>query len=295
MYSFNSEIRIATRSSPLAIKQCEILIEKLPSIKTKIIQIVSRGDEIQDKSLREIGGKGLFIKKLEQALIDNVADIAVHSLKDMEWKETKGLEIAAFLQRGSRKDILISKYKSIYELPKNAKLGTSSVRRKAFILSERPDLNISILRGNINTRINKYNSGKFDGIVLAQAGVERLDIKTKYTEFDESIMLPSAGQGAIAVQCRSNNKQILNLIRSLNHEQTKYETLAERSFVFNLNGTCSSPIGASAKISNEILELYGALASPDGALITKNNISGFYKDAEKLGKDLAIKIINQMK
>ena len=108
-------------------------------------------------------------------------------------------------------------------------------------------------------------------------------------------MLPSAGQGAIAVQCRSNNKQILNLIRSLNHEQTKYETLAERSFVFNLNGTCSSPIGASAKISNDTLELSGALASPDGALITKNNISGFYKDAEKLGKDLAIKIINQMK
>ena len=109
MYSFNSEIRIATRSSPLAIKQCDILIEKLPSLKTKIIKIVSKGDEIQDKSLQEIGGKGLFIKKLEQALIDNEADIAVHSLKDMEWKETNGLEIAAFLQRGSRKDILISK------------------------------------------------------------------------------------------------------------------------------------------------------------------------------------------
>ena len=130
-----------------------------PKKKTKIIKIVSKGDEIQDKSLQEIGGKGLFIKKLEQALIDNVADIAVHSLKDMEWKETKGLEIAAFLQRGSRKDILISKYKSIYELPKNAKLGTSSVRRKAFILSERPDLNISILRGN-KTNIRNLNDSK---------------------------------------------------------------------------------------------------------------------------------------
>ena len=295
MNSFNYDIRIATRSSPLAIKQCEILIEKLPSLKTKIVKIVSRGDEIQDKSLQEIGGKGLFIKKLEQALIDDVADIAVHSLKDMEWKETKGLEIAAFLERGSRKDILISKYKSIYELPKNARLGTSSVRRKAFILSERSDLNISILRGNINTRINKYNNGEFDGIVLAQAGVKRLDIKTQYTEFDENIMLPSAGQGAIAIQCRSNDKQILNLINSLNHEQTKYETLAERSFVFNLNGTCSSPIGASAKISNKILKLFGAFASQDGTSITKGNISGFYKEADKLGKDLAIRIINQMK
>ena len=295
MNSFNPDIRIATRSSPLAIKQCEILIEKLPSLKTKIIKIVSTGDEIQNKSLQEIGGKGLFIKKLEQALIDNVADIAVHSLKDMEWKEAKGLKIAAFLERGSRKDILISKYKSIYELPKNARIGTSSVRRKAFILSKRPDLNISILRGNINTRINKYNSGEFDGIILAQAGLDRLDIKTQYTEFDESIMLPSAGQGAIAVQCRSYDKKILNLIRSLNHEKTKYETLAERSFVFHLNGTCSSPIGTSAKISNGILQLSGALVSQDGTSITRDSISGFYKEAEKLGKDLAIRVINQMK
>ena len=170
----NNEIVIATRASPLALKQCEIFINLIPSIKTKILEVISKGDQIQNTSLQEIGGKGLFIKNLEKALVDNKADIAVHSLKDLEWKQTNSLEIGAILKRSSRKDVLIGKWNSIYDLPRNAILGTASVRRKAFILSKRPDLNIVLLRGNINTRIKKFKNGDFDAIILAEAGIQRL-------------------------------------------------------------------------------------------------------------------------
>ena len=291
----NSEIIIASRASPLALKQCEILINLIPSIKTKVLKVVSKGDQIQNVSLQEVGGKGLFIKNLENKLISGEADIAVHSLKDMEWKQPKELKIGAVLKRETRKDLLIGKWKSIFDLPVNAKLGTSSVRRKAFILSHRPDLNITLLRGNINTRIDKFKNGEYDAIILAKAGIQRLNIDVPYSEISSEVMLPSAGQGAIAIQCRSNDKIVLKLLKSINNKLTEYETLAERSFVLNLNGTCSSPIGASAKISNGILQLSGALVSQDGTSITRDSISGFYKEAEKLGKDLAIRVITQMK
>ena len=289
----NNEIVIATRASPLALKQCEIFINLIPSIKTKILEVISKGDQIQNTSLQEIGGKGLFIKNLEKALVDNKADIAVHSLKDLEWKQTNSLEIGAILKRSSRKDVLIGKWNSIYDLPRNAILGTASVRRKAFILSKRPDLNIVLLRGNINTRIKKFKNGDYDAIILAEAGIQRLEIDIPYVKLPEDIMLPSAGQGAIGIQCRSKDKNILNLLKTVNHEITEYETLAERSFVANLNGTCSSPIGASATIKNETLFLSGALANTDGSTVLSDKISGFYKDANKIGASLAKKIIEK--
>jgi len=289
----NTEIKIATRASPLAIKQCEILINLIPHIKTKIIKIESKGDQVQDRSLHEIGGKGLFVKSLEKALLENKADIAVHSMKDMEWKQARGLKTGAVLKRGSRKDLLIGKWKSFYDLPKNAKLGTSSVRRKAFLLSKRPDLSITLLRGNINTRITKLNKGEFDAIILAQAGIQRLNLNIQSIELPEDILLPSAGQGAIAIQYKSENEFIKNLLNNVNHEITEYETLAERSFVAHLNGSCSSPIGASATIINNKVFLQGALSSPNGGYIIKDEISGFYQDAQNIGKVLANSIIQK--
>ena len=291
----DTEIKIATRASPLAIKQCEILINLIPHIKTKIIKIVSKGDQVQDRSLHEIGGKGLFVKSLEKTLLENNADIAVHSMKDMEWKQANGLKIGAVLERVSRKDLLIGKWKSFYDLPKNAKIGTSSVRRKAFLLSKRPDLNITFLRGNVNTRINKLNKGEFDAIILAQAGIQRLNLNIQSIALPEDILLPSAGQGAIAIQYKSENKFIKNTLNDINHKITEYETLAERSFVAHLNGSCSSPIGASARIRDNTVVLKGALSSPNGDYIIKDEISGFYQDAQNIGKVLAISIIKKKK
>ena len=291
----NNEIIIASRASPLALKQSEILINLIPSIKTKVLEVVSKGDQIQNVSLQEVGGKGLFIKNLENKLISEEADIAVHSLKDMEWKQPKELKIGAVLKRETRKDLLIGKWKSIFDLPVNAKLGTSSVRRKAFILSHRPDLNITFLRGNINTRIDKFKNGEYDAIILAKAGIQRLNIDVPYSEISSEVMLPSAGQGAIAIQCRSNDKGVLKLLKSINNKLTEYETLAERSFVANLNGTCSSPIGASANIKDETLFLSGAIANPDGSVVVSDKTSGCFKDAINIGKALAKNIIKRNK
>ena len=291
----NNEIIIASRASPLALKQCKILIDLIPSIKTKILKVVSKGDQIQNVSLQEVGGKGLFIKNLEKVLVSHKADIAVHSLKDMEWKQPKNLEIGAVLERAFRKDLLIGKWKSIFDLPINARLGTSSVRRKAFALAQRPDLNVTLLRGNINSRIDKFRNGEYDAIILAEAGIQRLGIEVPYTEISNEIMLPSAGQGAIAIQCRSNDNNILRLLRSINHKITEYETLAERSFVANLNGTCSSPIGASANIKDDTLFLSGAIANPDGSVVVSDRTSGCFKDAINIGKALAKNIIKRNK
>ena len=291
----NNEIIIASRASPLALKQSEILINLIPSIKTKVLEVVSKGDQIQNVSLQEVGGKGLFIKNLENKLISEEADIAVHSLKDMEWKQPKELKIGAVLKRETRKDLLIGKWKSIFDLPVNAKLGTSSVRRKAFILSHRPDLNITFLRGNINTRIEKFKNGEYDAIILAKAGIQRLNIDVPYSEISSEVMLPSAGQGAIAIQCRSNDKSVLKLLMSINNKLTEYETLSERSFVANLNGTCSSPIGASANIKGDTLFLSGAIASPNGSAVFSDKTSGYYKNAINIGETLANNIIEKNK
>ena len=281
-----NKLKIATRSSPLAIKQCEIIESLLPNIPTRIIKIVTKGDRVLNKSLSRIGGKGLFVKKLEMAILENKADIAIHSMKDMEWNIASGTSIGAIIKRGSRRDLLIGKWKSFDELPTGSKIGTSSVRRKAFLLSFRPDLEINLLRGNINTRLEMLNKGKYDAIVLAEAGIQRLGLKVESIRIPEKILPPSAAQGAIAIQCKSDNKYVLSLISKINNTNAEYETLAERSFVASLNGTCGSPIGASAIIKKDTLNLFGSISNQDGTVVFKENISGHYKNALSIGKEL---------
>ena len=281
-----NKLKIATRSSPLAIKQCEIIESLLPNIPTRIIKIVTKGDRVLNKSLSRIGGKGLFVKKLEMAILENKADIAIHSMKDMEWNIASGTSIGAIIKRGSRRDLLIGKWKSFDELPTGSKIGTSSVRRKAFLLSFRPDLEINLLRGNINTRLEMLNKGKYDAIVLAEAGIQRLGLKVESIRIPEKILPPSAAQGAIAIQCKSDNKYVLSLISKINNINAEYETLAERSFVASLNGTCGSPIGASAIIKKDTLNLFGSISNQDGTVVFKENISGHYENALSIGNKL---------
>ena len=177
----------------------------MKNINTSILKILSSGDKIINQQLHEFGGKGLFVKELERILIDNKADAAVHSMKDMEWEIAKGTKIGAVLKRGSRKDLLIGNYKSFDELPIGSIIGTSSIRRKAFLLNKRPDLKIRPIRGNINTRLKKLCSGEFDAIILAEAGIQRLGIKVNSFAIPESILISSAAQGAIAIQTKEED------------------------------------------------------------------------------------------
>ena len=286
-----TDLRIATRASPLAIKQCEIVKNLLPEVNAKTVTITTKGDQILDQSLEKIGGKGLFIKNLERALLQNKADIAVHSMKDMEWNMAKGTKIGAVIKRGSRRDLLIGQWKRFKDLPIHAIVGTSSVRRKAFLLNARPDLKITLLRGNINSRIKQLQSGKFDAIVLAEAGIQRLNIETEFIVLSEDLLLPSAAQGAIAIQYKTDNLKIKSLLSNINDPITEAETLAERSFVSSLNGSCSSPISASAKVIDNKIHLIGAVANPNGTEVFKEEISGCYKESFKIGQMLGEKIL----
>ena len=285
---------IASRSSPLALKQSEIFQKYLKNINTSILKILSSGDKIINQQLHEFGGKGLFVKELERILIDNKADAAVHSMKDMEWEIAKGTKIGAVLKRGSRKDLLIGNYKSFDELPIGSIIGTSSIRRKAFLLNKRPDLKIRPVRGNINTRLKKLYSGEFDAIILAEAGIQRLGIKVNSFAIPESILISSPAQGAIAIQTKEEDIDLNDFLSTISDPITENETLAERSFVKNLNGNCNSPISASAVISGKSLKLIGAIASEDGKLVYKDSINGHLKDADMLGKKLAEIILSKV-
>ena len=293
------KIRIASRKSKLALRQVEILKSYFDlGIETEILEVVTSGDQILNKSLSEIGGKGLFIKELEKFILEGSADVAVHSMKDMETEIAQNTVISAVLPRGDRSDILLGKYSTLDDLPYNAVIGTSSVRRAAFTKSYRPDLVIKLLRGNVETRIQKLEDGLFDAIILAKAGLDRLKINVgKQIPLD--IMPPAATQGAIAIQSTTNRnnkyeKDLNNYLLNINDNETYFETLAERSLLKTLDGSCRSPISASAYIiENDRLKLYGAIARLDGTKVVKSEIVGLKKDAVLLGKNLGIEILSK--
>ena len=293
------KISIATRKSKLALCQVEILKSYFDlGIETEILEVITSGDQILNKSLSEIGGKGLFIKELEKFILDGSADIAVHSMKDMETEIAQNTVISAVLPRGDRSDILLGKYSTLDDLPYNAVIGTSSVRRAAFTKSYRPDLVIKLLRGNVETRIQKLEDGLFDAIILAKAGLDRLKINVgKQIPLD--IMPPAATQGAIAIQSTTNRnnkyeKDLNNYLLNINDNETYFETLAERSLLKTLDGSCRSPISASAYIiENDRLKLYGAIARLDGTKVVKSEIVGLKKDAVLLGKNLGTEILSK--
>lgn len=291
------KIRIATRKSRLALRQVEIVKTFLgKEIQTETVEVITSADKILNKSLSDLGGKGLFIKELENYILNDKADIAVHSMKDMETEVAAKTRIAAVLPRGDRSDVLLGNYSSLDDLPDKAVIGTSSVRRAAFVKSYRQDLEIKLLRGNVETRIQKLHEGMFDGIILAKAGLDRLNI-FEGNLIPKEIIPPASAQGVIAIQSTENKKNqyekdLNDYLSDINDINTYYETLAERSFLSELDGSCRSPISSSAYIiDNDYLSLHGAVANLDGTRVIKSEIKGPKEDAVLLGQELGKEIM----
>ena len=287
------KIIIGSRGSKLALiyakKVKEALLNFSENIDEQNIEIKSistKGDIILDKRLSDIGGKGLFSKNIEEELFNKKIDIAVHALKDMPAIETQGLRTACFLKRNDPREILISlKDKKLDELKKNSVVGTSSFRREFQLKRIRNDLNYELIRGNVDTRISKLKKGKYDAIILSSAGINSLDLNNEITQFfTTSEMIPSAGQGIIALQCRKEDNQIIELIEKVNHKPTFYCALAERGVLKILEGDCETAIGVHAEIKEDEIELNAELFSIDGTERFHEKISGKIELAENLGE-----------
>jgi len=295
---YNKTLRIATRKSPLALEQTKYVQKKIlslyPNLDIKLVPIVTHGDNILNKSLSKIGGKGLFIKELEHALLENKADIAIHSMKDLPMNITKELCLVSICKRGSALDSLISNnYQSINQLPKGAIVGTSSLRRKCQLITYRPDLIISPLRGNIETRIAKLDQGKYDAIILAAEGLNRLSLKNRISQIiPAKLSLPSCGQGAIGIQSRLHDKKILFFLSHLNHINTFIEISTERAFCRKLESGCQIPIGSYAILKKNKIWLRGLVGSPNGEIILQGERIGCYNTGEKMGYSLADELLN---
>ena len=294
-------LTIGTRSSKLALWQANHVKDELkklfPDLEINLKEIKTKGDYITDVALSEVGGKGLFTKEIEDALLANEIDLAVHSLKDLPTKLPDGLKIGAVLKRESAHDVLIS-CKGIprnspigfLNLLPNSRIGTSSLRRIAQLKSIRPDLEYADLRGNLDTRIRKLEEGQFDAIVLAFAGIKRLGFENKISEhLNPKEILPAAGQGALAIEIRGNDKETEKLISTLNNNETFLASIAERTFLETLQGGCQVPIGAYSEIEGNKITLYGVIASLNGDKIVKDKITSSMEinDCSKIGKNLA--------
>lgn len=292
-------LKIATRQSPLALWQAEHIRHRLQQLHSdlsiELVTFVTQGDKILDTPLAKIGGKGLFVKELEQALLDGRADIAVHSMKDVPMELPDGLTLAVICQREDPLDAFVSNhYAHFDELPQGATLGTSSLRRKCQILSHRPDLNIIDLRGNVGTRLGKLDDGLYDAIILASAGLKRLGLSERIRHtLDSELSLPAVGQGALGIECRANDDTILQLITPLADDITTACVMAERAFNRYLQGGCQVPIAGYATIQNEVLNIQGRVGSIDGTTLLKAHQHGNIADAEKLGVQLAQDLLAQ--
>lgn len=293
----NRILRIATRKSPLALEQTKYVQKKIlslyPEINIKIVPIVTHGDNILHKSLSKIGGKGLFIKELEHALLENKADIAIHSMKDLPVNFTKELCLISICKRGNPLDSLVSNhYQSINQLPKGAVVGTSSLRRQCQLITYRPDLIVSPLRGNIETRIAKLDQGKYDAIILATEGLNRLSLQNRISQvIPAELSLPSCGQGAIGIQSRSHDKKILFFLSRLNHRNTFIEINTERAFCRKLESGCQIPVGSYAILKKNKIWLRGLVGEPDGKMILKGERIGCYNTGENMGYALADELL----
>lgn len=293
------EIKIGTRSSKLAVWQSNYISEELkktfPGLEVNLKEIKTKGDHITDVALSKIGGKGLFTKEIEDALLNKEIDLAVHSLKDLPTKLPEGLKIGAVLNRENPSDVLISRDKIKFkELKKDSIIGTSSLRRISQLKALRSDLRYIDLRGNLDTRIRKLEEGLFDAIVLAYAGVKRLRFENKITEiFSPKEILPAVGQGSLAVEIRENDKRIEELILKLNNSDAYMISVIERAFLETLQGGCQVPIGAYSEIEKNKIVLYGLVASLDGKTIVRDSIEGKTEIAgsRNLGKTLAERLL----
>lgn len=292
-------IRIATRKSPLALWQAEHVAERLeqafPDLKTELVKMVTKGDKILDAPLAKIGGKGLFVKELEVGMLENKADIAVHSMKDVPVEFPEGLHLAAILNREDPTDAFVSNdYGSLKELPKNAKIGTSSLRRQCQIKEKFPDAEILSLRGNVNTRLAKLDAGEYDAIILASAGLKRLGMGDRITEcLEPNISLPAIGQGAIGIECRTDDKETHDFLRVLHDSETTIRVTAERAMNARLNGGCQVPIAGFAELQGDQIMMRGLVGAPDGSVLYRSEKQGGFDQAEQVGQAVADDLLAQ--
>jgi len=301
-----NKIIIATRGSMLALWQAEWIKAQLearnPGLKVELNKIKTTGDKILDVPLAKVGGKGLFVKEIEEALLQKTADLAVHSMKDVPADLPEGLHIAAICERENPRDALLAgaKIKNFEDLPQGARIGTSSLRRICQILSKRPDLKIIQLRGNVDTRIRKLDEGEFDAIILAAAGVKRLGKAERITQIiPQDLSLSAVGQGAVGIECRKDDEFINSLVKALDHADTSVCVRAERAFLKKLEGGCQVPIAGHARLiinkttSTPSLFIEGLVGSVSGDRIIRESIEGPPEEAESLGTALAETLLSK--
>jgi len=291
-------IRIATRKSALALWQANhvaALLRDLPEVDdVSLLPLSTRGDEILDRSLQKIGGKGLFIKELEIAMQSSEADIAVHSMKDVPAEMPDGFCVAAVLERANHADALVSPNRmQLADLPPDALVGSSSLRRQAQLKMLRPDIRVQPLRGNVNTRLSKLEKGDYDAIILAAAGLERLELAHHISQqFMPTEMLPAAAQGVVGIECLSERTALRAVLDQLNHETTVQTTLAERAIARVLQASCQSPVATYAEVVGSELAVTALVALPDGSESLRESLTGPVSDAEQLGESLAAVLLD---
>ena len=293
----NKTLKIATRKSPLALWQAEHVKARLevlhPDLTVELVKMTTKGDQILNSPLSKIGGKGLFIKELEVGMMEGVADIAVHSMKDVPYEIPPGFELVAILARENPFDAFGSnQLDSIHDLPQGAKVGTCSMRRIVQLKAQRPDLEILDLRGNVNTRLQKLDDGEFDAIILACAGLIRLKFEDRIKQEIPAIdSLPAVGQGAVGIEIRENDQEVLALISPLIDQETTYRVCAERAMNARLEGGCSVPIAGFATLEGEQINLTGLVGNVASGVILKHQVSGHVSEAKSLGVALADQLI----
>lgn len=299
------KVIVGTRKSELALTQAEAVVAKLQNVCEReglnftfeLKKIVTKGDKILDVTLSKVGGKGLFVKEIEQAMIDKEIDFAVHSMKDMPAELQEGLIAAAITEREDPRDCLVTRdHMKLSELPSGAKIGTSSLRRSCQLRAYRPDLEIGFVRGNIGTRISKIETEGFDGVILAAAGLKRVGWEDKISDYlPENISLPAVGQGALGIECREDDDELIDLLNHINDAKTSQTVTAERSFLARLNGGCQFPIAAYATLEGDQaggqIVLTGLVGTPDGNTILKETMRG--NEPAEVGIALAEKLLGQ--
>ena len=294
-----STIRIATRKSPLALWQAHFVQSRLqqlyPQLRVELLPMSTKGDKILDSPLAKVGGKGLFVKELEQAILAGDADIAVHSMKDVPVEFPDGLGLSIICERDDPRDAFVSsRFPSLAELPAGSRVGTSSLRRQCQLRASRPDLQILDLRGNVNSRLAKLDGGEYDAILLAAAGLKRLGLQERITTLlPPEQSLPATGQGAVGIECRLDDDELLTLLAPLEHLPTRQRVLAERAMNRALQGGCQVPIGAYAELEGDQLWLRGLVGSPDGRQILHAECRGAASEPEALGQALADQLLAQ--
>ncbi|RUO37011.1 hydroxymethylbilane synthase [Aliidiomarina shirensis] len=295
--SITQTLTIATRKSALALWQAEHIKARLETLHTgltvKLLPMSTRGDVILDTPLAKIGGKGLFVKELEVAMLEGRADIAVHSMKDVPVDFPEGLELATICQREDPRDAFVSNnYSSLADMPAGSIVGTCSLRRRCQVAEQFPDLVIKDLRGNVQTRLRKLDEGEFDAIILAASGLKRLELHARITAcLEPETSLPANGQGALGIECRSDDERVKALLAPLEDTETRACVNAERAMNRRLEGGCQVPIGAYAELNGEILHLRGLVGAIDGSRIIRDTVEGDMRNAEALGIQLAEKLL----